>query len=98
MNSDTCPNVRKTALACISVSKVTLPRILRRLRDVHADVRRQVYTKMTELHMSGLRAKERLQLLNCGLHDREQKVRAASCCSATGSSRVGGDPYALLKC
>ena len=63
MNSDTCPNVRKTALACISVSKVTLPRILRRLRDVHADVRRQVYTKMTELHMSGLRVKERLQLL-----------------------------------
>eukprot|EP00936_MAST-01D_sp_MAST-1D-sp1_P002892 g2892.t1 len=99
MNSDTCPNVRKTALACISVSKVTLPRILRRLRDVHADVRRQVYTKMTELHMSGLRTKERLQLLECGLHDREPKVRAAcerllqchwfeSCC--------GGDPYALL--
>jgi condensin complex subunit 3 len=100
MNTDSCKDVRKAAIEHISVSPLTIPKILLRLRDVMPDVRRKAIGKFSSVPMAMLKINDRVALLQCGLHDRDAGVRRAcetllrehwlgACC--------GGDPMKLLR-
>ena len=101
MNTDSCKDVRKAAIEHISVSPLTIPKILLRLRDdVQPDVRRKAIDKFSSIPVAMLKINDRVTLLQCGLHDRDAGVRHACetllrehwlgvCC--------GGDPIKLLR-
>ena len=100
MNTDSCKEVRKAAIEHISVSPLTIPKILLRLRDVQPDVRRKAIGKFSSVPVAMLKINDRVALLQCGLHDRDAGVRRAcetllrehwlgACC--------GGDPMKLLR-
>lgn len=78
LNTDSSSDVRRAVLGHVALSKLTLPEILRRTRDVKDAVRRQAFRVLAEkVHIKAMSIGDRVQLLDQGLQDRSEPVRAA---------------------
>lgn len=88
-------DVRRAVLSSIGVFKSTLPSILKRTRDVKEDVRKLAYTIVSEkLSVRQLAINQRVAVLQDGLQDRDEGVRAA-CQNLLGTvwyNALGADP------
>ncbi|XP_063055418.1 condensin complex subunit 3 [Engraulis encrasicolus] len=76
LENDSNPEVRRAVLSCIAPSVISLPKILKRTRDVKERVRKLAYEVMAEkVHMRALTIAQRVSLLQQGLHDSSEVVK-----------------------
>uniref|UniRef100_A0AAY4AQQ2 Nuclear condensin complex subunit 3 C-terminal domain-containing protein n=1 Tax=Denticeps clupeoides TaxID=299321 RepID=A0AAY4AQQ2_9TELE len=76
LENDSNPEVRRAVLSCIAPSALTLPKILRRTRDVKEKVRKLAYQVLAEkVHICALTIAQRVSLLQEGLNDSAESVR-----------------------
>jgi hypothetical protein len=102
VGSDSSKEVRKAILANIGPSKITIPHMLGRIRDVREDVRKYAYNVVAiKIEVGMLSIAQRVLLLGNGLKDRSPIVRKACqdllCKKWLASPRCEGDPVRLLK-
>uniref|UniRef100_A0A674DM70 Non-SMC condensin I complex, subunit G n=1 Tax=Salmo trutta TaxID=8032 RepID=A0A674DM70_SALTR len=70
LENDSNPEVRRAVLSCIAPSSLTLPKILKRTRDVKESVRKLAYQVLADkVHIRALSIAQRVSLLQQGLHD-----------------------------
>uniref|UniRef100_A0A8K9Y1H6 Non-SMC condensin I complex, subunit G n=1 Tax=Oncorhynchus mykiss TaxID=8022 RepID=A0A8K9Y1H6_ONCMY len=70
LENDSNPEVRRAVLSCIAPSSLTLPKILKRTRDVKESVRKLAYQVLSDkVHIRALSIAQRVSLLQQGLHD-----------------------------
>ena len=68
--------VRRTIVRCIGPTKLTLPHVLERCRDVDPQVRREAFKYIAEkVHIKSLTIAQREQVLKRGLNDRSLIVK-----------------------
>ncbi|KAJ8000447.1 hypothetical protein DPEC_G00180220 [Dallia pectoralis] len=80
LENDSNPEVRRAVLSCIAPSSVTLPKILKRTRDVKESVRKLAYQVLADkVHIRALSIAQRVSLLQQGLHDAAESVREVVC-------------------
>lgn len=73
---DPCADVRAAILKCLVPSTRTLRAILQRARDTKEAVRKLAYERIADkIPIKYMRVKQRIQLLNWGLHDKSKAVR-----------------------
>uniref|UniRef100_A0A3P8ZLC4 Nuclear condensin complex subunit 3 C-terminal domain-containing protein n=1 Tax=Esox lucius TaxID=8010 RepID=A0A3P8ZLC4_ESOLU len=78
LENDSNPEVRRAVLSCIAPSSITLPKILKRTRDVKESVRKLAYQVLADkVHIRALSIAQRVSLLQQGLHD--TSVREVVC-------------------
>ncbi|KAG7458740.1 hypothetical protein MATL_G00223870 [Megalops atlanticus] len=76
LENDSNPEVRRAVLSCIAPCAQTLPRILRRTRDVKENVRKLAYEVLAEkVHIRALSIAQRVSLLQQGLNDASGAVK-----------------------
>ncbi|NP_001167050.1 condensin complex subunit 3 [Salmo salar] len=76
LENDSNPEVRRAVLSCIAPSSLTLPKILKRTRDVKENVRKLAYQVLADkVHIRALSIAQRVSLLQQGLHDTAESVR-----------------------
>ncbi|TRY70433.1 hypothetical protein TCAL_09294 [Tigriopus californicus] len=76
LSCDPSAIVRRTVIRCIGATKVTLPHILRRTKDVDEGVRKAAFKFVADkIHMRSLTIAQREQVLQRGLTDRADSVR-----------------------
>uniref|UniRef100_A0A674DKA8 Non-SMC condensin I complex, subunit G n=1 Tax=Salmo trutta TaxID=8032 RepID=A0A674DKA8_SALTR len=76
LENDSNPEVRRAVLSCIAPSSLTLPKILKRTRDVKESVRKLAYQVLADkVHIRALSIAQRVSLLQQGLHDTAESVR-----------------------
>ncbi|KAL2084401.1 hypothetical protein ACEWY4_019919 [Coilia grayii] len=76
LENDSNPEVRRAVLSCIAPSVISLPKILKRTRDVKERVRKLAYEVLAEkVHMRALTIAQRVSLLQQGLHDPSEVVK-----------------------
>jgi condensin complex subunit 3 len=100
MSTDASKDVRKTALQHIAVTKRTLPCILGRLRDNKDELRKFIFQVIAwKIPIKKLNMTQRCQVLEAGLHDRNEQVRK-SCvtmlCDTWLKDNLDSDPIKLL--
>ncbi|XP_062386691.1 condensin complex subunit 3 isoform X2 [Sardina pilchardus] len=82
LENDSNPEVRRAVLSCIAPSTISLPKILKRTRDVKEKVRKLAYEVLAEkVHMRALTIAQRVSLLQQGLHDSSESVKEVVKCS-----------------
>jgi hypothetical protein len=100
LSGDSSKDVRKFVLASMEVTKVTLPHLLERVRDVNDDVRRFAFKVIAEkVELKLLSIKQRAELVRHGLTDRTPAVKATCAeliASAWLEKAMGGDVLRLL--
>ncbi|XP_054635031.1 condensin complex subunit 3 isoform X2 [Dunckerocampus dactyliophorus] len=70
LENDTNAEVRRAVLSCIAMSPRTLPKVLKRTRDVKENVRKLAYQVLADkVHVKALTIAQRVSLLEHGLHD-----------------------------
>ncbi|XP_055768762.1 condensin complex subunit 3 isoform X3 [Salvelinus fontinalis] len=75
LENDSNPEVRRAVLSCIAPSSLTLPKILKRTRDVKESVRKLAYQVLADkVHIRALSIAQRVSLLQQGLHDAADSV------------------------
>ncbi|KAM9857531.1 condensin complex subunit 3 [Aulostomus maculatus] len=80
LENDTNAEVRRAVLSCIAMSPRTLPKVLKRTRDVKENVRKLAYQVLAEkVHVLALTIAQRVSLLQQGLHDTSVAVRDVVC-------------------
>lgn len=73
---DPCADVRAAILRCLVPSTRTLSAILQRARDTKEAVRKLAYERIAEkIPIKYMRVKQRIQILDWGLHDKSKAVR-----------------------
>ena len=78
MITDSSKDVRKTALKCLALSRRSLVDVLIRSRDVNAEVRAAVFGFLRDkAALKNLSIRERIQVLDQGLGDRDETVLKA---------------------
>eukprot|EP01080_Neovahlkampfia_damariscottae_P012834 gene12834-7184_t len=100
LSHDSNKDVRKTVLMNIEITKLTLPKILERTRDVKDDVRITAFeTLLSKVAMKKLTISQRVKLLKEGLNDRNEKVKE-SCIklSQTWLNQMEMDILKFLDC
>ncbi|KAM6972031.1 LOW QUALITY PROTEIN: condensin complex subunit 3 [Aplochiton taeniatus] len=76
LENDSNPEVRRAVLSCIAPSSLTLPKILKRTRDIKESVRRLAYQVLADkVHIKALSIAQRVSLLQQGLHDSSDAVK-----------------------
>lgn len=76
LSCDSSYAVRKAAIQAIAITDTTVPFLLRRIRDVHPEVRRIAYETIAfKLCPHDLHRDELTMVLREGLHDRTKSVR-----------------------
>ncbi|KAJ1480954.1 armadillo-type protein [Baffinella frigidus] len=79
VGSDSSKEVRKAILANIGPSMVTIPHILKRIRDVREDVRKYAYNVVAiKIEARQLSIAQRVDLVGHGLKDRAPIVRKSA--------------------
>ncbi|XP_076150905.1 condensin complex subunit 3 isoform X1 [Alosa pseudoharengus] len=82
LENDSNPEVRRAVLSCIAPSTISLPKILKRTRDVKEKVRKLAYEVLAEkVHMRALTIAQRVSLLQQGLHDSSECVKEVVKCN-----------------
>ncbi|XP_054461163.1 condensin complex subunit 3 isoform X2 [Anoplopoma fimbria] len=80
LENDTNAEVRRAVLSCIAMSPCTLPKVLKRTRDIKENVRKLAYQVLAEkVHIKALTIAQRVGLLQQGLHDTSETVREVVC-------------------
>uniref|UniRef100_A0A8C4IU00 Non-SMC condensin I complex, subunit G n=1 Tax=Dicentrarchus labrax TaxID=13489 RepID=A0A8C4IU00_DICLA len=80
LENDTNAEVRRAVLSCIAMSPRTLPKVLKRTRDIKENVRKLAYQVLAEkVHIKALTIAQRVSLLQQGLHDSSEAVREVVC-------------------
>ncbi|XP_038569390.1 condensin complex subunit 3 [Micropterus salmoides] len=81
LENDTNPEVRRAVLSCIAMSPRTLPKVLKRTRDIKENVRKLAYQVLADkVHIKALTIAQRVSILQQGLHDSSEAVREVVCC------------------
>eukprot|EP00095_Tigriopus_kingsejongensis_P007922 maker-scaffold1210_size55525-snap-gene-0.20 protein:Tk07922 transcript:maker-scaffold1210_size55525-snap-gene-0.20-mRNA-1 annotation:"hypothetical protein CAPTEDRAFT_225765" len=76
LSCDPSAIVRKTVIRCIGATKLTLPHILRRTKDVDEGVRKAAFKFIADkIHIKSLTIAQREQVLQRGLSDRAEGVK-----------------------
>uniref|UniRef100_A0A669EC27 Non-SMC condensin I complex, subunit G n=1 Tax=Oreochromis niloticus TaxID=8128 RepID=A0A669EC27_ORENI len=80
LENDTNAEVRRAVLSCIAMSPRTLPKVLKRTRDIKENVRKLAYQVLADkVHIKALSIAQRVSLLQQGLHDTSEAVREVVC-------------------
>uniref|UniRef100_A0A3Q1EQZ3 Non-SMC condensin I complex, subunit G n=1 Tax=Acanthochromis polyacanthus TaxID=80966 RepID=A0A3Q1EQZ3_9TELE len=80
LENDTNAEVRRAVLSCIAMSPLTLPKVLKRTRDIKENVRKLAYQVLAEkVHIKAFTIAQRVGLLQQGLHDNSEAVRDIVC-------------------
>ncbi|KAM9363903.1 condensin complex subunit 3 [Symphorus nematophorus] len=80
LENDTNAEVRRAVLSCIAMSPRTLPKVLKRTRDIKENVRKLAYQVLADkVHIKALTIAQRVSLLQQGLHDTSEAVREVVC-------------------
>ncbi|XP_068448289.1 condensin complex subunit 3 [Clinocottus analis] len=80
LENDTNAEVRRAVLSCIAMSPRTLPKVLKRTRDIKENVRKLAYQVLADkVHIKALTIAQRVVLLQQGLHDASEAVREVVC-------------------
>ncbi|CAL8331561.1 unnamed protein product [Merluccius merluccius] len=99
LENDSNAEVRRAVLSCIAMSPSTLPKVLKRTRDVKEAVRKLAYQVLADkVHIRALSIAQRVNLLQQGLHDSSEAVREAvrSRLLPSWLQRLDGDVVELL--
>ncbi|KAM4584418.1 condensin complex subunit 3 isoform 2-T2 [Odontesthes bonariensis] len=80
LENDTNGEVRRAVLSCVAMSPRTLPKVLKRTRDIKENVRKLAYQVLAEkVHIKALTIAQRVGLLQQGIHDTSEAVREVVC-------------------
>lgn len=80
IDNDSNAEVRRAVLSCIAMSPSTLPKVLKRTRDIKENVRKLAFQVLAEkVHIKALTIAQRVSLLQQGLHDTSEAVREVVC-------------------
>ncbi|TNN69357.1 Condensin complex subunit 3 [Liparis tanakae] len=80
LENDSNAEVRRAVLSCIAMSPCTLPKVLKRTRDIKENVRKLAYQVLADkVHIKALTIAQRVVLLQQGLHDTSEAVREVLC-------------------
>ncbi|KAM7394250.1 hypothetical protein PAMP_021063 [Pampus punctatissimus] len=99
LENDTNAEVRRAVLSCIAMSPRTLPKVLKRTRDIKENVRKLAFQVMADkVHIKALTIAQRVSLLQQGLHDTSEAVKEVVCSRLLPSwlLRLDGDIIELL--
>ncbi|XP_040002812.1 condensin complex subunit 3 [Xiphias gladius] len=99
LDNDTNAEVRRAVLSCIAMSPRTLPKVLKRTRDIKENVRKLAYQVLADkVHIKALSIAQRVCLLQQGLHDTSEAVRevVCSCLLPAWLIRLDGNVIELL--
>ncbi|XP_041837879.1 condensin complex subunit 3 [Melanotaenia boesemani] len=99
LENDTNAEVRRAVLSCIAMSPRTLPKVLKRTRDIKENVRKLAYQVLADkVHIKALTIAQRVGLLQQGLHDTSEAVREVVCSSLVPAwlLRLDGNVIELL--
>jgi len=77
MDHDSHKDCRREALIRLDLNKNTLMKILRRIRDIHEDVRASAFKRLQQVDVTALTIYDRVVILKTGLKDRVEKVKTA---------------------
>ncbi|KAF3852102.1 hypothetical protein F7725_005457 [Dissostichus mawsoni] len=76
LENDTNAEVRRAVLSCIAMSPRTLPKVLKRTRDIKENVRKLAYQVLADkVHIKALTIAQRVTLLQQGLRDTSETVK-----------------------
>ncbi|KAM4604222.1 condensin complex subunit 3 [Polymixia lowei] len=76
LENDSNAEVRRAVLSCIAMSPQTLPKVLKRTRDIKEAVRKLAYQVLADkVHIKALSIAQRVSLMQQGLHDSSEAVR-----------------------
>uniref|UniRef100_A0A8C5NHU9 THAP-type domain-containing protein n=1 Tax=Gouania willdenowi TaxID=441366 RepID=A0A8C5NHU9_GOUWI len=80
LENDSNAEVRRAVLSCIAMSPLTLPKVLKRTRDIKENVRKLAYQVLADkVHIKALTIAQRVALLQQGLRDTSESVREVVC-------------------
>ncbi|XP_034544022.1 condensin complex subunit 3 [Notolabrus celidotus] len=80
LDNDSNAEVRRAVLSCIAMSPRTLPKVLKRTRDIKENVRKLAYQVLSDkVHIKALTIAQRVGLLQQGLRDTSEAVRDVVC-------------------
>uniref|UniRef100_UPI0037E7C6E2 condensin complex subunit 3 n=1 Tax=Semicossyphus pulcher TaxID=241346 RepID=UPI0037E7C6E2 len=99
LENDSNAEVRRAVLSCIAMSPRTLPKVLKRTRDIKENVRKLAYQVLAEkVHIKALTIAQRVGLLQQGLCDTSEAVREVVCSRLLPSwlLRLDGNVIELL--
>ncbi|KAK2817026.1 hypothetical protein Q5P01_025217 [Channa striata] len=99
LENDSNAEVRRAVLSCIAMSPQTLPKVLKRTRDIKENVRKLAYQVLADkVHIKALTIAQRVSLLQQGLHDTSEAVREVVCSRLLPAwlLRVDGNVIELL--
>jgi condensin complex subunit 3 len=69
--------VRRTVVRCIGATRLTLPHILKRTKDVDESVRKAAFKFIADkIHIKSLTIAQREQVIQRGLSDRKEGVKS----------------------
>ncbi|KAM7008781.1 condensin complex subunit 3 [Tautogolabrus adspersus] len=99
LENDSNAEVRRAVLSCIAMSPRTLPKVLKRTRDIKENVRKLAYQVLSDkVHIKALTIAQRVSLLQQGLRDTSEAVRDVVCSRLLPSwlQRLDGNVIELL--
>ncbi|CAK6972201.1 condensin complex subunit 3 [Scomber scombrus] len=99
LENDSNAEVRRAVLSCIAMSPRTLPKVLKRTRDIKENVRKLAFQVLAEkVHIKALTIAQRVSLLQQALHDTSEAVKEVVCSRLLPSwlLRLDGDIIELL--
>ncbi|XP_047431028.1 condensin complex subunit 3 isoform X2 [Mugil cephalus] len=80
LENDSNAEVRRAVLSCIAMAPHTLPKVLKRTRDIKENVRKLAYQVLADkVHIKALTIAQRVRLLQQGLRDTSEAVREVVC-------------------
>uniref|UniRef100_A0A7N9AR03 Non-SMC condensin I complex, subunit G n=1 Tax=Mastacembelus armatus TaxID=205130 RepID=A0A7N9AR03_9TELE len=80
LENDSNAEVRRAVLSCIAMCPWTLPKVLKRTRDIKENVRKLAYQVLADkVHIKALTIEQRVNLLQQGLRDTSVAVREVVC-------------------
>uniref|UniRef100_A0A673CG51 Non-SMC condensin I complex, subunit G n=1 Tax=Sphaeramia orbicularis TaxID=375764 RepID=A0A673CG51_9TELE len=80
LENDSNAEVRRAVLSCIAMSPLTLPKVLKRTRDIKENVRKLAYQVLADrVHIKALTIAQRVGLLQQGLHDTSAIIKEVVC-------------------
>ncbi|XP_076026348.1 condensin complex subunit 3 isoform X2 [Genypterus blacodes] len=80
LENDSNAEVRRAVLSCIAMCPRTLPKVLKRTRDIKENVRKLAYQVLAEkVHIKAMTIAQRVSLLQQGLSDTSETVKDMVC-------------------